>query len=720
MKALDTYVEIVTSAKDRAEKAAEYGELEKDETLLQTLSEAVFILCCFGSSREAERANELTVLLKKYTRKHVPRKSNGVKADNNETEPERTAIDPSVLAMVYRAIGIGLANWASWTPISEARDNIRADAIQYLERSIGPELGDVFNCSSIYTLSLLLAENRDLNCAIGYVKSVLAENGQFAGSSQPALTRQRDLVSLWHLLALLLSAKEEFELAKQSCEAAFEQFPTALSSFVPNDKGATTQQSASTFNSSGLQHTLVDQLQDREKERIIETRMTQLAFVELLEGPETALNHGKKLVELFRTLFPDLAKDRVKEKDTVDEKIQTPSALPKSPTGTTRSKRDSVFGGRQKGGRERSSSPVSAQSDRRSFAVPAEEKTDKHMNGETANHTGVVEAIDSLQQQNVDGGSEGVASAKQTLPPVPHNMKGSQKPAPIGHSQQPPEQDVRLPLPVSYRFYSPTGAVTQFPVGQSQKSALGIMVKIWLFIAGLYRRAFLFEDAQEACEEATVEVKRVEAISASHEASARSLTSRGWGGRRSSEELRADIYAEQGFLAKALSRPFEAINLFEEALVRYPDHPKATIGLANLQLDIWDEKLSREPEQQLSLGLDFSPFLADALKRDRERQSAEKPTSQRGSGNPSAQTGDDEAKLLNRLAARERAYGLMSALTKLGSSWDNSDAWYTLGRAYEAGGQVEKLKEVLWWCIELEDRRPVRHWSNIGSGLYVL
>lgn len=81
---------------------------------------------------------------------------------------------------------------------------------------------------------------------------------------------------------------------------------------------------------------------------------------------------------------------------------------------------------------------------------------------------------------------------------------------------------------------------------------------------------------------------------------------------------------------------------------------------------------------------------------------------------------DEEPKFLNRLGARDRAYGLLSSLTKRGSSWDNSEAWYALSRAYEAGGQVDKLKEVLWWCVELEDRRPIRHWSNIGSGVYVL
>jgi hypothetical protein len=75
---------------------------------------------------------------------------------------------------------------------------------------------------------------------------------------------------------------------------------------------------------------------------------------------------------------------------------------------------------------------------------------------------------------------------------------------------------------------------------------------------------------------------------------------------------------------------------------------------------------------------------------------------------------------LNRLAARDRAFGLLSTLTKLGAGWDYSEAWYALARAYEESGQIEKTKEVLWWCVELEDTRPVRSWKNVTIGGFVL
>jgi hypothetical protein len=75
---------------------------------------------------------------------------------------------------------------------------------------------------------------------------------------------------------------------------------------------------------------------------------------------------------------------------------------------------------------------------------------------------------------------------------------------------------------------------------------------------------------------------------------------------------------------------------------------------------------------------------------------------------------------LYRTAARDRAYGLISSLTRLGSGWDNSTAWFVLARAYEESRQIEKAKEALWWTVELEETTPIREWKSVGLGGYVL
>lgn len=69
----------------------------------------------------------------------------------------------------------------------------------------------------------------------------------------------------------------------------------------------------------------------------------------------------------------------------------------------------------------------------------------------------------------------------------------------------------------------------------------------------------------------------------------------------------------------------------------------------------------------------------------------------------------------DRLAARDRAYALLSGLTRLGTGWNYTEAWFALARAYEESEQPDKAKEVLWWCVELEEGMGVRPWACLGE-----
>ncbi|KAL4909432.1 hypothetical protein BDW74DRAFT_146551 [Aspergillus multicolor] len=774
-KALDSYIEIVTGAKERAEKSVPNEELEDDGVFMRTLSEGVIILCSHGSDKEAEKARGLTRTLKEFISKHV--------TDSEDEEERRMIVDssnvsPLDISATYRAIGIGLANWASWTPLNESRDDIRTEAIECLERSIAPELGDQFNYSSLYTLALLLAENRDLDAAIEYVKSALSANKDLEATSS-AFGRERDLIPLWHLLALLLSAKQEFDIAERSCEAAFEQFPATVTSLAHSDRRLPKHQ-PNAHEQTKMKTALIDQLRNREKERIIETRMTQLAFVEVLEGPEAALNHSDQLLGLFGILFQMLDLEPQTQANNKTDQL----ARPKSSAGTVRSFRGSIFGRHKApripdsktmpGSEFKTDSPIQTLPQAHSLNIdgaPSIQVTDENdpnvgdshaslarsesrklrkrsstlrkaestidsgpLNGGSISHqeSELGETNGQHLEQELGPSQETVRnavsqaasqpqSAKRTLAPIAHNFKHTHLDAPAGHENQPPEQDIRLPT--SYGFESPTGALTKFPHTQAQKHALCILVKVWLLIAGLYRRALSFEDAAEACEEASKHLKRIETLTASQDASARAFRERGWATPKSSDELWADIYAERGLLLNAQSRPHDAMEHFEEALLYNSDHPKATVSLANLLLDIWDQKLPLQPpEPGVETGLPAvtSPPARKSAESRRFSKSGNSDSGKLKTEASAPITEDEEPKLINRIAARERASGLLSAITKRGTSWDNSEAWFALSRAYEAVGQTQKLKEVLWWCIELEDRRPIRHWSNLGSGVYVL
>lgn len=188
--------------------------------------------------------------------------------------------------------------------------------------------------------------------------------------------------------------------------------------------------------------------------------------------------------------------------------------------------------------------------------------------------------------------------------------------------------------------------------------------------------------------------------------------------------------------------------------MHHANHPAAIIGLSTILLDIYAEVLAPVPaipgiaepdgqpiniddptSEQNSLALRPKSALAlpalpsGPLGLGGEAIGSPAPSAPSQKQQPSQAVSIEElpapykAKslpLVDRLAARDRAYGLLSGLTRLGTGWNNSDAWFALARAHEESGQVEKAKEALWWCVELEEGRGIRDWNSVGAGRYVL
>lgn len=197
---------------------------------------------------------------------------------------------------------------------------------------------------------------------------------------------------------------------------------------------------------------------------------------------------------------------------------------------------------------------------------------------------------------------------------------------------------------------------------------------------------------------------------------------------------------------------------FEAALTHFPDHPGAIVGLSNILLDLYSEKIvppkafadmelvggsdampgtdqsttniiapAREsgadtPELLPTKPLGLGPF-KKLEKESFSFKSVSTPRSQASTVHdvhlaPPHKAGS--LPLVDRLASRDRAYGLLSNLTKLGTGWNYSEAWFALARAHEESGQADKAKEVLWWCVELEEGMGVREWDCVNTGGYVL
>jgi hypothetical protein len=210
-----------------------------------------------------------------------------------------------------------------------------------------------------------------------------------------------------------------------------------------------------------------------------------------------------------------------------------------------------------------------------------------------------------------------------------------------------------------------------------------------------------------------------------------------------------------GLLAVDEGMPFIARAYFEGALMHYPDHPSAIVGLSNILLDIYDEVLLPPPTIPSITGERAELGIFDSSTKTRKSNAGEMDISRPLLATPLGLGGDtgpdfavseierprfpaytasnatatdelpapykaDTLPLIDRLAARDRAYGLLSGLTKLGKGWNYSDAWFALARAHEESGQTEKAKEALWWCVELEEGMGIRDWHCVGVNGYVL
>ncbi|KKY25631.1 putative filamentation protein [Phaeomoniella chlamydospora] len=831
-KALDTYIEIVKRGRAKAEKAGEPAtDIDDEETIVRTLSEGIDGLCCFGSAEQAEKANDIADLLDEWigaSKVAAVGKTDGVD-DIIESQQVLEPADSEASAIAHRSIGIAQAQWARYTPFSEDRSAIRKEAISHLESAIAYRSPAFANYESYFALGLLLAETRDLDGAVQYVKEALTSTELAAAiPDAPDYERERQMIPLWHLLALVLSGRQDYETAERACEGALRQFPSPATLFGTGHhkhiNGTTNEKRDQQIVSTGL----VDKMDALELERLLEIRMTEIALTEVVEGPEIAVNSTNELLSLFARLFGRLGINLEDRPPVVD------SVPPKTSAGTIKSFRGSIFSRRKaarSSGRQsvlpdrtstipekelvrspsaannapaiqvtdenqrlqshnappmrrsssahhklqrregsinrklrersmeransRPSSSYATSSHRPSFETgreglsrnPSFKQQDHkaHTNDEVieqSNGRTTLESTDPATLPPPASATAGVTespTAKQELPEIAHNNRHDTVPPPPGHKDQPPEQDIRLPSASSQTQPSP-----QFTDAEAQKRAIGILVKIWLLIASLYRRATMFEDSSEAISEAQRHSTAIEALTASTQgSSAKAFADPGWNSTKSSDELMADIYAERGLLSLARTSPHEAIDHFEQALIYLPHHGKATVALATILLDIYAQKI---PAERFQSGTDSALHsTSPTIHPNKPLNSTCTPPSTISSvTNPkpnnispsvngttsnsdNAMTAEEPAESLrktpsnlNRLAARDRAYGLLAAYTKLGAGWDDSEAWFTLARAYEESSEIDKAREVLWWCVELEDTKPIRHWRNLGSGGYVL
>ncbi|KAF7552759.1 hypothetical protein G7046_g7303 [Stylonectria norvegica] len=790
-KAFDSYLEIVKKGKARVDKTGHLEpSLDDDATVLETMAQCIIALCRYGHRPAAEKARKLGTELEDWLTKlpQVNSTDNGGVTSIAEVEvgASHSPVPPHIIALAWQAIGLSHAHWSRVTYEASSRTEVQAKAIRCLRRSLATEYG----------------RTKDIRTAIEVVKTALTSTkGQEEHYNllHGPYWQERSLIPVWHLLALLLSARQDYVMAARACEGALEQFKDQSVLFGKTDQGFRSEhlneaeaQSAAAEARRGL----VDDMDDAEKESILEVKMTQLALVELVEGPDVAVNASFELLTLFSRLFGNVA---------AQPTLPPPKATePPKTSGTLRSIKGSIFGTRDRsrpptrqfnptmsdrstmmpsrpttGQTMRSSAPtIHVTTENGSMSELSRPKTaasSMHRN-RSASGTGRSNSLkkrdrsSSRQRSSSVGGSShkptvldgevyftpGVDSESQS-DFFTYSSKRQASPRNSSFNRARPLSHLNSYMSTKSKStdfselsvdgtYASTNLLPliQFPKEKERTQRATILIKLWLMIAGFYRRAGMKQDSKGAITEAQRLVQSLETEAARDPSGSGNLRAAGWAEKKSVEDLWGDLWSEMGALSLDKEAPYTARSEFESALTHAPNHPTAIVGLSNILLDIYNEDLLPPPAIPRPDGLPL-PFSRNTQTSGISSYSTSKPHSLPctplglGSSTPTSTSSidnktatslsDDQLPapykatglpLVDRLAARDRAYALLSTLTKLGDGWNLSEAWFALARAYEESGQPDKAKEVLWWCVELEEGTGVRDWRCPSGGGYII
>ncbi|KAK2594934.1 hypothetical protein QQS21_007337 [Conoideocrella luteorostrata] len=802
-KAFDSYLEIVKKGKARVQKTGhEEVSLDDDGTVLETMARAVVALCRYGHQVAGEKARQLGAELEDWLSK-LPQ----MKVSENGTSPNaeddirsemRAYVPPHIIALAWQAIGLSHAHWSRITHEAASRTEIQSKAIRCLRKSLAAEFGRSKDIRSFFSLALLLAERRELTAAIELVRSaLLCKKGQEESYSlhNGPYWQERMLIPVWHLLALLLSARQDYTMASRACEGALDQFKDPSILFGKTDASFRSdylKEADANGISEAPARGLIDDMDDSEKESILQIKMTQLALVELVEGPDAAVNASSELLSLFSRMFGPLSAQPAAHSPA-------PSIPPKT-SGTIRSIRGSIFGGKadrstpttrqasistvsekselptrpgtsttsqtaapaiqvteeRANGTDRPSRQGSAGEEPRSGSRPRHSLKKRERSGSRARTANVAETGDH-QATVVDGETFFTPTAETDQPDfftslnklaparAPSFARGKTVPSPHSIISGTSKSSDVAEFTVDVTHASPNLLpLIQFPKEKETAQRVSLLIKIWLTVAGFYRRAGMLDDGRAAVLEAQKLLAGIESELSKELSGTGATKGANWAERRSLDDLWGDVWSELGLLGVAKGVPYSAKTDFETALTYSPDHPEAIVGLSNILLDIFSEKLLPPPTLPPLDGSDHTDKGGHLWTKQtvREGFAGMLPSSPLGlgpavDGLSQLSVHDDAAArsmydqlpapykathlpLVDRLAARERAFTLLTGLTRLGTGWDNSDAWFALARAHEESGQLDKAKEVLWWCVELEEAMGLREWRCLGNGGYII
>jgi len=603
-KAFDSYLSLTKKKKARVAKTQhQEPSLDDDATVLETVALCIAALCRYGDRQAAEKAKDLSLELEQSMTnlaRSSPTEHDGSVTPREEGNILFTSTDqdlpPRIMALAWQSIGLAHAQWARMTFDSAPRPEIQAKAIKCLRKSLSAEFGRAANLRGVFALALLLAEQRELGSAIELIKSALLAS-KIGDEKQDLFNgpywRERSLIPMWHLLSLLLSARQDYVMAARACEGAFEQFKDPAVLFGGENLYRSDHlNEAETHSEKTVDHSagVVDEMDDYEKEGILEVKMTQLALVELVEGPKVAVNASLELLSLFTRLFGNIPVKNLGPPKTGD--------VPKSSAGTLRSIKGSIFGRGRPGtkhssmiGAEQAAGIQSRPHTTQTVATqaPAIHVTKENGGADEARHIRTSSGQTHRRSQSNKRASlrkrDSSGSRRRTLSSgaVPHQptiLDGESYFTLISEGQQGLDffqfaarrqpSSTGPPISLSRQISqvesyassrSKTSEITeiavegieptsclmpliQFSKEHERRRRAAILIKVWLMIAGFYRRANMFDDAKGSIGEAQKLVQSLEGDVVKDTSGSVSLRNAGWAGKKCVEELWADVWTE--------------------------------------------------------------------------------------------------------------------------------------------------------------------------------
>lgn len=268
ISALETYIELIEKAKERIAKGQHEQDFDSDKLIFQTAVEGIRVLCKF--TKQSEKALSI--------------------AERMETWADEWNVrDKDILGEMHRGIGIANATWSATTPDGDLRPAAQSEARKAFKKALSYDSADV---QGWYGLAMIEIEMGELESGmestrrgLGALKHAYLDSDVVSDTEEDARDYKRSAVSLLHLLALSMTAQEDFDNAEKVCQNAFDIVGLADFDVVGHGREAVAD-----FG-------VIDKL------AILELMMTQLAITEAVEDSQAAIPMADKLLELYGTLF---------------------------------------------------------------------------------------------------------------------------------------------------------------------------------------------------------------------------------------------------------------------------------------------------------------------------------------------------------------------------------------------------------------------------------